>query len=81
MEKGFNQKSKYATYKLEQEIKLNKNFKAHVNNSSVPVTNISKIFNHFDIFETSLHLNAAELSINFYCDDNFSGKYLKISLR
>lgn len=38
--------------------------------NSTPTT--SKIFEAFDLIETSMHLNASTINIHFYCDDNFS---------
>ena len=37
------------------------------------LTEVSKVFQQYDIKETSLHLNISVLNVHLYADDNYSG--------
>jgi hypothetical protein len=59
-----------------QQEKANENAKKYMNNKNEKtqsISNTSKVFNQFDIVETSIHLQAAVLNIHLYCDENYSG--------
>ena len=78
MKKSFEQKRKYVPASTFESSASATATGALVGNAlgTKTITDISKVFQHYDIKETSLHLHISILNVHLYADDNYSGNKL-----